>query len=138
MKRTMTRMVVLAVAMLALLSNRAAAQAPLTAADAAAFLGAWTLGLDTPQGHMDMELTIKDEAGKVTGAITAAPLIPDVMTIDVIAKDGANLVLRYVLSVQGMTIPAAISLMPDGADKWKASFEFADGQFVTEGTAAKK
>ena len=36
-----------------------------------------------------------------------------------------------------MQIPAKILLSPVG-DKWKASFDFMDGQFTVEGTATKK
>jgi hypothetical protein len=113
------------------------AQAGLAAADAAAFLGGWTLGLDTPQGALSMDLTIKDEGGKVTGTISAEPMVPGVAKITDISKSGTNLVLKYMLEVQGMQIPTAITLTPDG-DKWKANFDFADGQFTTAGTAVKK
>ena len=113
-----------------------AAQTSLAAADAAPFLGAWALGLDTPQGAMAMNLTIKNDAGKISGVITA-DMMPDPQTITDIKKVGANLVLKYALDFQGQAIPAQITLMPDG-DKWKASFDFADGQFQVDGTAAKK
>jgi hypothetical protein len=115
-----------------------AAQAPaaLAAADAAPFLGAWELGLDTPQGAMTMSLNIKNDAGKISGVITA-DMMPDPQTITDIKKSGANLVLSYSLDFQGQAIPAQITIIPDGA-KWKASFDFAGGQFVADGTAAKK
>ena len=113
-----------------------AAQSSLTAADGAAFLGTWLLGLETPQGAMTMTLILKDEAGKVTGSMSA-DLLPDPMKISEISKDGTKLVLKYSLDVQGQSIPAQTTLIPDG-DKWKASFDFADGQFVVDGTAAKK
>jgi hypothetical protein len=113
-----------------------AAQTSLAAADAAPFLGAWALGLDTPQGAMAMNLTIKNDAGKISGVITA-DMMPDPQTITDIKKVGANLVLKYALDFQGQAIPAQITLVPDG-DKWKANFDFADGQFQVDGTAAKK
>ena len=113
-----------------------AAQSSLTATDGAAFLGTWLLGLETPQGAMTMTLILKDEAGKVTGSMSA-DLLPDPMKISEISKDGTKLVLKYSLDVQGQSIPAQTTLIPDG-DKWKASFDFADGQFVVDGTAAKK
>ncbi len=50
---------------------------------------------------------------------------------------GNNLVLNYTLDVQGMSVPTVITLVPVG-DKWKASFDFADGQFQVDGTADKK
>ena len=84
-----------------------------------------------------MELTIKDEGGKVAGTISAEPMVPGVAKITDITKAGTNLVLKYMLEVQGMSIPTVITLAPDG-DKWKANFDFAEGQFQTAGTAAKK
>jgi hypothetical protein len=130
-------LVVVAVLVALAVPSGAFAQAGLAAADAAAFMGGWTLGLDTPQGALSMELTIKDEAGKVAGTISAEPMVPGVAKISDISKSGNNLVLKYTLDVQGMQIPAQITLVPVG-DKWKASFDFADGQFQVEGTADKK
>jgi hypothetical protein len=114
-----------------------AAQAALTVADAGKFLGVWALGLDTPQGSMVMNLTLKDEGGKVAGSISADPIMPEPQAITDISKDGTSLVMRYTLDVQGQSINAKISLVPDG-DKFKAAFDFADGQFLVDGTATKK
>ena len=113
------------------------AQSSLAAADAAAFLGEWALGLDTPQGAMTMNLTLADEGGKVAGAISAEPLMPEPQKITDISKEGPSLVMKYSLDMQGQAIPAKISLVPDG-DKYKVVFDFADGQFTMDGTATKK
>jgi hypothetical protein len=125
------------VVMVLALPRVASAQAALAAADAADFMGGWTLGLDTPQGSVSMDLTIKDEAGKVAGSISAEPMMPGVTQITDITRDGAKLVLKYMLDFQGMSIPTVITLIPDG-DKWKANFDFASGQFQVDGTAVKK
>jgi hypothetical protein len=130
------RMSLIAAAVM-LLPLTASAQSSLAVADAAAFMGAWELGLDTPQGPMTMNLTIKDAAGKVAATIAAPPMLPDEQKIEDVSKDGANLTLKYILEAQGMQIPAKITLSPVG-DKWKASFDFMDGQFTVEGTATKK
>ena len=132
--RSMLMMLVLVVLMLPRLAT---AQSTLAAADAAGFMGGWTLGLDTPQGSVSMDLTIKDEAGKVAGSISAEPMMPGVTQITDISKDGNKLVLKYMLDFQGMSIPTMITLIPDG-DKWKANFDFAAGQFQVDGTAVKK
>lgn len=116
--------------------SESAAQSSLSAAEATAFLGAWTIGLDTPQGAVALDLTLKDEGGKVVGALSA-PILPAPQAITDISKDGMNLVLKYTMDAQGQTIPAKISIVPDG-DKWKASFDLADGQFKMDGTATKK
>ena len=137
MRAVQTRVIVmLAAGFVMLLTGRGAAQS-LAVADAAAFMGAWELGLDTPQGAMTMELSIKDAGGKVVGSISAPPVMPNSQEITDITKDGGKLLLKYVLEVQGMQIPAVITLIPDG-DKWKANFDFAGGQFVIDGTATKK
>lgn len=136
--RNKSRILSMLVVLLCVVSPlRSAAQSSLSAADAAAFLGVWALGLETPQGALTMNLTLKDDGGKVAGSISAEPIMPEPQAITDIAKDGGNLVLRYTLDVQGQSIPAKISLVPDG-EKWKVTFDFADGQFVMDGTATKK
>ena len=135
--RTYSRRMLMVLVLMVLVLPRVASAQGLAVADAGAFMGGWTLGLDTPQGALSMELTIKDEAGKVAGSITAEPMIPGTTAITDITKDGAKLVLKYLLEVQGMSIPTVITLIPDG-DKWKANFDFASGQFQVDGTAVKK
>ena len=131
------RTLMVLVVVILVLPRLASAQSALAAADAAPFMGGWTLGLDTPQGSVSMDLTIKDEAGKVAGSISAEPMMPGVTQITDITRDGAKLVLKYMLDFQGMSIPTVITLIPDG-DKWKANFDFASGQFQVDGTAVKK
>jgi hypothetical protein len=106
-----------------------AAQSALASADAKAFLGVWTLGLETPQGSMSMKLVLKDMGGKVAGTISAEPVMPGEQEITDIKVDAGTLILAYALDMQGQAIPAKISLVPSG-DMWIASFDFADGQFV--------
>jgi hypothetical protein len=129
---------ILAVAAVAMLGlpTAAAAQAGLKPQDAAKFIGGWTLGMETPQGAMSMNLTVKDDGGKVAGSITS-DMQPEAQAISDISKDGDNLVLKYMLDFQGQAIPAKITLTPDG-DKMKVAFDFADGQFVMDGSATKK
>ena len=56
--------VVATVAALIALPFTAAAQS-ITAAEAAPFLGAWVLMLDTPQGSMPMNVAVKNTEGKI-------------------------------------------------------------------------
>ena len=135
--RVHSRRMLMVLVLVVLALPRMAGAQTLAVADAAAFMGGWTLGLDTPQGALSMELTIKDAAGMVAGSITAEPMIPGSTAITDITKDGNKLVLKYMLEVQGMSIPTVITLIPDG-DKWKANFDFASGQFQVDGTAVKK
>ena len=136
-KMQMRTTVLLAASVIFLAAGAASAQAPLASTEAATFLGAWELGLDTPQGAMTMELTVKDNGGKVAAAISAPPVMPQSQEITDISRDKGTLILKYILEVQGMQIPAVISIIPDG-DKWKANFDFAGGQYVVDGTATKK
>jgi len=126
-----------AAAVVTLTFGAASAAAQASSADAAKFMGAWVLALDTPQGALTMNLTLKDDAGKVAGQLTS-DIAPDAQAIKDISKEGENLVLKYELDFQGQAIPAQITIAPDGADKWKANFDFAGGQFVVDGTAVKK
>ena len=135
--RICSRLIVVLVSVLAVGPSReSAAQSSVSAAEAAAFLGAWTLGIDTPQGAVALDLTLKDEGGKVVGALSA-PILPAPQAITDISREGNNLILKYTMEAQGQTIPAKISLVPDG-EKWKASFDLADGQMKLDGTATKK
>ena len=119
-------------------STPAFAQSQLAVAEAAAFMGDWELGLDTPQGSMTMTLKLADTSGKVAATLTAeAGPVPGTTNITDVAVDKDQLVLKYELNFQGMAIPAQITLVPVG-DKWKANFDFASGQFVVDGTAVKK
>lgn len=130
-----TQSALAALAGIALTAGMAFAQASLATADASKYLGAWTLGLDTPQGSMAMNLTLKDAAGKVNGSLTS-DISPDPVAITDIKKDGDKLILTYNLDFQGQSIPAIITLTPQG-DKWTANFDFAGGQFNVDGTAIK-
>jgi hypothetical protein len=128
----------LIVAAVALLPFTGHAQSQLATSDATAFMGNWELGLDTPQGPMAMILALKDVDGEVAAEISAPPMLPDVQKITDVSKDGTGLLLKYMLSAQGMEIPAKILLAPAGDGKWTANFDFMDGQFTVAGTATKK
>jgi hypothetical protein len=139
MKRIQTQLMVIVAALLvAALPLRLSAQASqLAASEATAFLGVWELGLDSPQGAVTVEVTLKDQGGKVAASVSMAPIVPEPLNVTDVTKEGTNLVLKYTLDFQGQAIPAKVSLVPDGAG-YKASFDFAEGQFVMDGTAKKK
>jgi hypothetical protein len=133
--KTFTRFTCACVAMFAL-SFTAIASAQVATTDASKFIGTWALGLDTPQGSMAMNLTLKDTAGKVTGSMTS-DMAPGAQAITDITKDGDKLVLKYDTDFQGQAIPTVVTIAPAG-DKWTANFDFAGGQFQMDGTAVKK
>jgi hypothetical protein len=114
-----------------------AAQSALATAEAAAFLGTWTLTVESPQGPFDQTLELKDAGGKVSGQLTSA-LAPGPTEITDIAKSGDDLVLKFNGDFQGNAFTAKITLTPQGTDKAKVSFDVMDGQFVMDGTGVKK
>lgn len=121
---------------IALSSSIAAAQA-LAAADAGAFMGSWSLTLDSPQGAFEQSLVLKEEAGKVVGEISNQ-MQPEVQKVTDVTKEGANLVLKFAGNFQGNPFDAAITMAPDGTDKVKVSFDVNGGQFTMSGTGTKK
>jgi hypothetical protein len=115
----------------------AAAQSPaLSAADAAPFLGTWTISLDSPQGAFEQTLVLKEANGKVVGEVTS-PIAPSATPMDEIAKSGNDLVLKFQGDFQGQAFAAAMTLTPDGADKANVTFDVMNGQFVMQGTGVK-
>jgi hypothetical protein len=125
----------LAVAALLSVSPAAEAQSPATPANAEAFLGTWALSMEGPMGPLDLELTLAAEGGAVVGDIGGGDL-PMTKVTD-ISEAAENLVLAYVLDVQGMEIPAEVTLTPNGADL-TVNFDLAGGQFMMPGTGTKK
>src|SRR5215813_8702782 len=85
------------------------AQSALASAEATAFLGTWTVTLDSPQGPFEQTLELKDAGGKVSGQITSA-IAPDPVAITEIAKDGQDLVLKFNGDFQGTAFTAKITL----------------------------
>jgi hypothetical protein len=116
---------------------RISAQSTLAAADAAAFLGTWTLSVESPQGPFDQTLELKNAGGKLSGELTSA-LAPQATEITDISKDGEDLILKFNGEFQGNAFNAKITLTPQGTDKAKVTFDVMDGQFVMDGTGVKK
>jgi hypothetical protein len=121
---------------IALSSAVATAQA-LSAADAGAFIGSWSLMLDSPQGAFEQSLVLKEEGGKVVGEISNQ-MQPDVQKVTDVTKDKDNLVLKFAGNFQGNPFDAAITMTPDGTDKVKVTFDVNGGQFTMNGTGTKK
>jgi hypothetical protein len=111
------------------------AHVPATAAEAAPFLGDWTLTLQGPDRAASFDLTVKVEGEKVVGEITAAEqpkqFVPEAWMAE------KTLRMRYSFDYQGNPIDGVISLTP-AADKVDAQIDFANGAYLMNGTAAKK
>jgi hypothetical protein len=126
----------LATALMTSSSLAAAQPAQATPADAAPFLGDWTLSLQGPNGPGAFELSIKADKEKVVAEIANANMPTQAITD--IAKADKTLVLRYTFTYEGNPVDAAVSLTPGEEGKVNAQIDFAGGAYVMTGTAAKK
>lgn len=111
--------------------------AQLAPADAGAFMGTWTISLDTPQGAFDQSLIVKDEAGKVVAEMSNQ-MQPDVQKVTDVTKAGTDLVLKFSGNFQGNAFEAVVTITPDGDDKAKVLFDVNGGQFSMNGTGVRK
>lgn len=105
-------------------------------ADAAPFLGDWTLTLQGPNGPGTFALTVKAEGDKVVGEISNE-MMP-VQAISKISKADKSLVLAYAFPWEGNSVDAVVTLTPGEEATMTAQIDFASGAYVMSGTAAKK
>jgi hypothetical protein len=110
--------------------------AQVTAADAAPFLGDWTLNLQGPNGPGTFDVSVKVDKDKVVGEIANANMATQAIT-DIVKVD-KSLVLRYTFSYEGNPVDAAVSLSPGEEGKLVAQIDFAGGAYVMSGTGVKK
>ena len=112
--------------------------AQVTAADAAPFIGDWTLSLQGPNGpgRFDLSVKIDKEKEKVVGEIANAQMAT--LPITDISKADKTLVLRYTFTWENNPVDAAVSLTPAADGKVAAQIDFAGGAYTMTGTAAKK
>jgi hypothetical protein len=111
--------------------------AQLAPGDAGAFMGSWSLMLDSRQGQFEQTLLLKDEGGKVVAEISNQ-MQPDVQKVTDVSKKGSDLVLKFAGNFQGNPFDAEITMAPDGTDKCKVTFDVNGGQFTMSGTGTKK
>jgi len=111
--------------------------AQLAPADAGAFMGSWSLMLDTPQGSFEQTMVLKDEGGKVVAEISNQ-MQPEVQKVTDVSKKDGDLVLKFAGNFQGNPFDAMITMTPDGTDKCKVTFDVNGGQFTMSGTGTKK
>ena len=130
----MARVFILALALL--LSPLVASSQGLAPADAADFIGEWSIMLDTPQGSFEQTMTLKDEGGKVIAEMTNQ-MQPEAQKITDVSKDAGNLVLKFAGNFQGNPFDAVITVTPDGADKAKVTMDINGGQFSMNGAGTR-
>lgn len=133
----MTRTLKTLALVLVMLTSATFAEAQLAPADAGAFMGSWTLTLDSPQGAFEQSLVLKDEGGKVVGEMTSA-MQPETQKVTDVTKNGNDLVLKFAGNFQGNPFDATVTLVPDGSDKCKVTFDVNAGMFTMGGTGVKK
>jgi hypothetical protein len=112
----------------------AATPAAVTPADAAPFMGDWTLTLESPMGPAAMALSVKNDAGKVVASLSSD--MQPLTNITDITKTGPSLLLSYSFDYEGNAVPVVVTLTPK-ADKLDAHLSFAAGAFEMSGTGAK-
>ena len=122
-------------------ATKLAAPVPVTPADVAAVLGAWTIPLETPTGRLVANLVFRVEGGKVVAGISA-PQFPEHKITD-ITKSGQVLRLKASTTYQGALtsysgpVTMLLTLTPKGPDL-AAWFDFNNTGFQMGGTAKKK
>jgi len=119
----------------ALLPGAVAAQSQLDTSQAQAFLGNWTISMQTDMGPFSFGLAIADQGGKVA-ATMSSPELGGNQSITDISRDEAYLVLAFTADAQGQQFPVTVSLEPNG-DNLDVYFDVADGMFSATGTAVK-
>ena len=107
-----------------------------TAADAAPFIGDWTLTLQGPNGPGTFALSLKVEKEKVTGEISSEQLPKQPITDMSIADKRLN--MGYSFTWEGNPVEAVVSLWPSDDGKMSAQIDFAGGAYIMLGTASRK
>ena len=109
---------------------------PVSAADAAPFLGDWVLALEGPNGPGTFTLSVKMEKDKPSAELVTEAMGKQAIT-DITKADKA-LLLSYSFTWEGNAVDAVIRLTPEAEGKTKAQIDFAGGAYVMAGTATKK
>ena len=136
------RLAVAAALLAAVVAPRAAlAQSELDAGEAEAFLGDWSVSLQSDFGPIDFPLHLEDLEGKVAAMVGA--LDPtgagggEMIAVTDIMMSGEDLVMRYDFDAEGQIVPVSLILTP--ADEGlNALFEIADGAFSAGGKATRE
>ena len=132
----MTRTTLASTVLIATLLAPVSPLAQVTAADAAPFLGDWTLAMQGPNGPGTFNLSVKVEDDKIVGEIGSDALPTQKITS--VSKTDKGLALNYSFPWEGNSIDAVVSLTPGTDGKVAAQIDFAGGAYTMTGTATKK
>ncbi len=114
----------------------ASAQSELDTSMAAAFMGEWSVSLDSDFGPIAFPLALTDEGGKVAANVGSPDPAGGMTAVTDITKSGEDLVMRYDFEAEGNIVPVSLILTP-ADDGLNAVFEIADGAFSAGGKATK-
>jgi hypothetical protein len=106
------------------------------AADAAPFIGDWTLTVQGSNGPGAFDLSVKVEKDKVVGEISSEQLPKQPITDVSMAEK--RLVLRYSFNWEGNPVPTVVSLTPASDGKVAAQIDFAGGAYIMTGAATRR
>jgi hypothetical protein len=110
--------------------------AQVSPADAAPFLGEWTLALQGPNGPGTFLVSITADKDKVSGEISSDTLAKT--PFGAISLSDKSLLLGFTFNYEGNPVDAVVSLTPDKEGKTAAQIDFAGGAYVMTGAATKK
>ena len=108
----------------------------ITAAQAAPFIGEWTLALQGPDGPGTFDLSVKVEKDKLAGEISSDQLPKQ--AIREISMADKSMALAYSFTWEGNPVEAVVSLTPAPEAKTTAQIDFAGGAYIMTGTATRK
>jgi hypothetical protein len=107
-----------------------------TPAEAAPYIGQWTLAMQGPNGPGTFDLSVKVDQEKVVGEIVSDQMAKQIITD--VTSDKESLILSYSFDYQGTAVDAVVSLGPAKDGKVPADISFAGGAYVMSGSATKK
>lgn len=110
--------------------------AAVSAADAAPYLGDWTLAMEGANGPGTFAVSLKVADDKVAGEIASDAL--GTQPFASITKNARGLALGFTFPYEGMTVDAVVSLVPAADGKMDAAIDFAGGAYTMSGTGTKK
>jgi hypothetical protein len=129
------RHLALCAALAAAVASPVSGQSQLNTADARTFLGNWVMSITSDMGAMNLQLNIRDEAGKV-GAQFGAPELGPMAEVTDITKAGEQLIMNLFVDAQGQQIDVSLAITPAG-EGLAVDLSAAGGAFVTSAQATR-
>jgi hypothetical protein len=117
----------------ALAPAKASAQTPLPVAQAAEFLGRWTVAIETDMGPFDVVLNIQDSEGVTVANVGS---VQGEVAVTDISRTGDQLVLKYSFDSPDGAIPIVVNLQRDG-ENLKTSMDVGGGLFTAAGVGRR-